>query len=94
MHSPAAISKTPLTRELGAASSVGALQGAGHETPAHRRRDAREPGLAVAVVRLALLPGARPSGKPCCAGTEQAGVYSGAASQDRDARPFRWDCVN
>ena len=26
------------------------------------RRDAREPGLAVAVVRLALLPGGRPSG--------------------------------
>ena len=31
--------------------------------------------------------------KPCCVGTEQAGVYSGAASQDRDARPFRWSCV-
>jgi len=36
--------------------------GAGHETPAHRCRDARERGLAVAVVRLALLPGGRASG--------------------------------
>src|SRR5665213_49505 len=60
-----ALGQTPAShrsREFGPASSAGALQGAGHEIPAHRCRDARKLGLAVAVLRLALLPGDRPSG--------------------------------
>src|SRR5665213_2276996 len=60
-----ALGQTPAShrsRAFGPASSAGALQGAGHETPAHRCRDARKLGLAVAVLRLALLPGDHPSG--------------------------------
>src|SRR5665213_2003600 len=60
-----ALGQTPAShrsREFGPASSAGDLQEAGHEIPAHRCRDARKLGLAVAVLRLALLPGDRPSG--------------------------------
>ena len=54
-----------------------------------RRIDAatRKLGLAVAVLRLALLPGDRRSGNRCGA-TEPAGDYSGAASRDRGVRRF------
>src|SRR5665213_3037310 len=90
-----ALGQTPAShrsREFGPASSAGALQGAGHETPAHRCRDARKLGLAVAVLRLALLPGDRPSGKRAAVATEPAGDYSGAASRDRGVRRFLSTC--
>src|SRR5665213_4301136 len=90
-----AFGQTPAShrsRAFGPASSAGALQGAGHETPAHRCRDARKLGLAVAVLRLALLPGDRPSGKRAALATEPAGDYSGAASRDRGVRRFLSTC--
>ncbi len=44
------------SRELGAASSARAIQGAWRETAAYRRRDSDGPGLVVAAVRLAFVP--------------------------------------